>query len=77
MFVRGGLLLASIGIACGLVAAFAAMRLMASLLFGVSPVDPVTYAAITAIVFATAWLACWLPSRKAATVDPMNALRAE
>jgi predicted permease len=77
MFVRGGLLLAAIGIACGLVAAFAAMRLMASLLFGVSPVDPVTYAAITAIVFLTAWLACWLPSRKAATVDPMNALRAE
>jgi ABC-type antimicrobial peptide transport system permease subunit len=77
MFVRGGLLLAAIGIACGLVAAFAAMRLMASLLFGVSPVDPVTYAAITAILFVTAWLACWLPSRKAATVDPMNALRAE
>ncbi len=77
MFVRGGLLLAAIGIACGLIAAFAAMRLMASLLFGVSPVDPVTYAAITAIVFVTAWLACWLPSRRAATVDPMNALRAE
>jgi predicted permease len=77
MFVRGGLLLAGIGIACGLVAAFAAMRLMASLLFGVSPIDPLTYAAITVVVFATAWLACWLPSRKAAAVDPMNALRAE
>jgi predicted permease len=77
MFVRSGLLLASIGIACGLVAAFAAMRLMASLLFGVSPADPLTYTAITVVVFATAWLACWLPSRRAAAVDPMNALRAE
>lgn len=77
MFVRGGLLLACIGIACGLVAAFAAMRLMASLLFGVSAADPLTYAVITVVVFATAWLACWLPSRRAAAVDPMNALRAE
>ncbi|MFZ0663150.1 MAG: ABC transporter permease [Acidobacteriaceae bacterium] len=77
LFVRNGLLLAAIGIACGLVAALAAMRLMASLLFGVSPVDPVTYGAITVVVFATAYLACWLPSRKAAAVDPMRALRAE
>jgi ABC-type antimicrobial peptide transport system permease subunit len=77
MFVRDGLVLAGIGIACGLAAAFAAMRLMGSLLFGVSSYDPVTYAAITVGVFATAWLACWLPSRRAATVDPMDALRAE
>jgi predicted permease len=77
MFVRDGLVLAGIGIGCGLVAAFAAMRLMQSLLFGVSPVDPVTYAAITVAVFATAWVACWVPSRRAATVDPMHALRAE
>jgi predicted permease len=77
MFVRDGLILAGIGIACGLVAAFAAMRLMASLLFGVSAYDPVTYAAIAVGVFATAWLACYLPSRRAAAVDPMNALRAE
>jgi len=77
LFVRNGLLLAGIGIVCGLVAAFAVMRLMAALLFGVSPADPLTYAAITVVVFATAWLACWLPSRKAAAVDPMNALRAE
>ncbi|MGH9586524.1 MAG: FtsX-like permease family protein, partial [Acidobacteriaceae bacterium] len=77
LFVRNGLLLACIGIACGLVAAFAAMRLMASILFGVSPVDPLTYAAISALVFVTVWLACWLPSRKAAAVDPMHALRAE
>jgi ABC-type lipoprotein release transport system permease subunit len=59
------------------VTAFALMRLMQSLLFGVSPYDPVTYIVITAGIFMTAWLACWLPSRRAAAVDPMNALRAE
>ncbi|HTV82809.1 MAG TPA: ABC transporter permease [Acidobacteriaceae bacterium] len=77
MFVRGGLLLTGIGIGCGLVVALAAMRLMQSLLFGVSPYDPLTYAAITMAIFATAWLACWLPSRRALAVDPVNALRAE
>jgi ABC-type antimicrobial peptide transport system permease subunit len=77
LFVRHGLLLTGVGVACGLTAAFAAMRLMQSLLFGISPYDPLTYAAITLAIFATAWLACWLPSRKALAVDPMNALRAE
>ena len=77
MFVRDGLMLAGIGIACGLAASFVAMRLIKSLLFGVSPVDPVTYVAITVGVLGTVWLACYLPSRRAAEVDPMNALRAE
>jgi predicted permease len=77
MFVRDGLGLTAIGAACGLVAAFATMGLMSSLLFNVSPVDPVTYSAITAAVFAAACLACYLPSRRAATVEPVNALRAE
>ncbi|MGC2160836.1 MAG: ABC transporter permease [Silvibacterium sp.] len=77
LFVRDGLVLAAIGIGCGLVAAFTTMRLMKSLLFGVSAYDPVTYAAITIGIFATAWLACWLPSRRAAAVEPMHALRAE
>ena len=77
MFVRHGLLLTGIGIACGLVASFATMRLMSSLLFNVSPVDPVTYATIPFGIAAIAWLACYLPSRRAATVDPVKALRAE
>jgi ABC-type antimicrobial peptide transport system permease subunit len=77
MFVRQGLWLAGIGIACGLVASFAVMRLMSSLLFHVSPVDPLTYAAMTLGVVAIACLACYLPSRRAATVDPVIALRAE
>jgi predicted permease len=77
MFVRQGLWLTGIGVACGLVVAFIAMRLMSSLLFNVSPIDPITYIAITGGVVATAYLACYLPARRAATVDPVNALRAE
>ena len=77
LFVRQGLWLTGIGIGCGLVVAFVTMRLMSSILFNVSPVDPLTYVVITAGVIATAYLACYLPSRRAATVDPANALRAE
>ncbi len=77
MFVRQGLMLTGIGVACGLVAAFASMRLMSSLLFKVSAVDPITYGAMTLGVVVVAYLACYLPSRRAATVDPVEALRAE
>jgi predicted permease len=77
LFVRDGIWLAGVGVACGLLASFATMRLMSSLLFEVSPVDPPTYAAITALVLATVWLACYLPSRRAASIDPVSALRAE
>jgi predicted permease len=77
LFVRQGLLLTGIGLACGVVVAFLTMRLMSSLLFNVSPVDPMTYVTITLCVLATAYLACYLPARRAATVDPVNALRAE
>jgi ABC-type antimicrobial peptide transport system permease subunit len=77
MFVRHGLVLTGIGIVCGLIGAFAVMRLMSSLLFNVSPMDPITYAAVTVGVIVTAYLACYLPSRRAATVDPVDALRAE
>jgi predicted permease len=77
MFVRQGLRLTLIGAACGLVTAFGSMRLMSSLLFNVSPVDPVTYVTITIGVVAVAYLACYLPSRRAATVEPMEALRTE
>ena len=77
LFVRQGLVLAAIGAACGLVVAFVTMRLMSSILFNVSPVDPLTYGSITVGVAATAWLACYLPSRRAATVNPVTALRSE
>jgi predicted permease len=77
MFVRQGLWLTSIGVGCGLLVAFIVMRLMSSLLFNVSPIDPLTYATITVCVIASAYLACYLPSRRAAIVDPVNALRSE
>jgi predicted permease len=77
MFLGHGLLLTGIGVAFGLAASFAAMRLMSSLLFDVSPVDPVTYGTITVAIVVIASLASYLPSRRAATVEPVNALRAE
>ena len=77
MFVGQGLVLSGVGIACGLAAAFAVMRLMSSLLFKVSAVDPLTYVAASIGLIATALLASYLPSRRAAAVDPVEALRAE
>lgn len=77
MFVRNGLVLASIGVAIGLCAAAGLMGLMKSLLFGISPFDPLTYAAVPVVLIAAAMLASYLPARRAATVDPVEALKAE
>jgi len=77
MFIRHGLILTGIGATFGLVAAAIVMRLMSSLLFHVNPVDPITYAAVTLGLIFTAFIASYLPSRRAATVDPVEALRAE
>jgi predicted permease len=77
MFVRHGLSLTAIGVACGLVVAIIVMRLMSSLLFKVSPIDPVAYGAASLGLVATAFLASYLPSRRASAVDPVEALRAE
>lgn len=77
IFVRQGLILSGIGATCGLLAAFAVTRLMKSLLFGVSSVDPMTYAAVFAGLVVAALFASWLPARRAASVDPMETLRAE
>jgi predicted permease len=77
MFVRSALLLTAVGVAIGLGAAAALMRLMKSLLFGVSPMDPVTYAAIPLVLAACAMVASYLPARRAAAIDPVEALRAE
>ena len=76
MFVRQGLVLTAVGVACGVAIAFADMRLMSSLLFHVSPVDPWTYCAATLAIVAIAWVATYVPSRRAAVVDPVQALRA-
>jgi predicted permease len=77
MFVRQGLMLVAIGVAIGLAAATGTTRLMASLLFGVNPVDPATYPVVCVGLVGIAALASYLPSRRAATVDPMEALRTE
>ena len=77
MFVRHGLMLASVGVAIGLGAAAGVTRLMSSLLFGVTPLDPVTYVAVPLILATATVLASYLPARRAASVDPVEALRAE
>jgi predicted permease len=77
MFVRQGMLLAAGGIGCGLLLAFAATRLLKSLLFQVSPVDPVTYAFACVALCAAACLASYIPSRRTAAVNPVQALRGE
>jgi predicted permease len=75
MVLTRGIKLALFGIALGLVAALAATRLMAHLLYGVSPTDPLTFAAVAAGLLAVAMTASYLPARRAARVDPMIALR--
>jgi len=77
MFVRQGLLLAGIGAALGLAAAAGLTRLMSSLLFGVTALDPLTYAAVSVLLLVVAILASYIPARRAASVDPVSALRAE
>jgi predicted permease len=77
MFVRYGLALAAIGVAIGLGAAAGLTRLIKSVLFGISPVDPLTYTAVPLVLVAAAVLASYLPARRAAAVDPVETLRAE
>jgi predicted permease len=77
MFVRHALQLTGIGVVCGLVTAVLVVRLMSSLLFNVSAMDPATYATVAIGLVGTAFLASYVPSRRAAAVDPVEALRAE
>ena len=74
---REGLKLAITGAAIGLAAAFGLTRLMTSLLYGVSPTDPLTFAAVAVLLIVVALAACYIPARRAAAVDPMIALRHE
>jgi ABC-type antimicrobial peptide transport system permease subunit len=77
LFVRYGLTLASIGAAIGLLAAAGLTRLMSSLLFGVSALDPITYVAVPCVLVTAAILASYLPARRVAAVDPVEALKVE
>lgn len=77
MFVRQGLLLAAIGVVIGLVASAALSRWMAALLYGVKPLDPITFAAVPLVLVLAVIAASYLPARRATKVDPIIALRAD
>ena len=77
MIARQGGLVALAGVLAGLAAALVGGRLIASLLYDVSPRDPAVFAATAVVLFGVATLACWVPARRAAHVSPVEALRAD
>jgi len=77
LVVGNGMKLVAIGLAAGLAGAFWLTRYMAALLYGVKPTDPVTYLAVALVLLAVAFLATYIPARRAARVDPVIALRYE
>ena len=77
LVLRQGLALAIFGSGIGLLVAIAASRVLASLLFGVSRLDPVTYAGVILLLLSVSGLACWIPARRAARLDPIIAIRSE
>jgi ABC-type antimicrobial peptide transport system permease subunit len=76
-FVRHGVALTAAGVGCGLLAASALTRFMTSMLFGIGPLDGVTFAVVAVVMLVTAALASYVPARRATLVDPIDALRAE
>jgi ABC-type antimicrobial peptide transport system permease subunit len=77
MFLRHGLSLTAAGIVVGIGVALVLTRVMSALLFGVGPMDPITYATVASALTAVGLLAAYLPARRAARVDPVSALRAD
>jgi ABC-type antimicrobial peptide transport system permease subunit len=77
LFLGRGLIVAGIGVTIGLGAAAGATRLMRSLLFEISPLDPITFAAVPVVLAMAAALAGYLPARRAVTIDPVETMRAE
>ena len=77
LVMRNGMKLAAMGLVIGLVGAFLLTRLMARLLFHVGPTDAVTFASVSVGLLLVAFLACYLPARRATKVDPLVALRYE
>jgi ABC-type antimicrobial peptide transport system permease subunit len=77
LVIAQGLRLALVGVGIGLPAAYAAMRMVKSLLYGVSATDPLTFIVIALLLLVVASLACWIPARRATKVDPLQALRHE
>jgi putative ABC transport system permease protein len=77
LVLRNGMLLAAIGVALGLIGAFALTRVMTTLLFGTSPTDALTFTVVSVLLLLVALLACYIPARRATRVDPLKALRYE
>jgi putative ABC transport system permease protein len=77
LVVSQGMLLVVVGLAIGLVAALGLTRLMESLLFGVTAKDPLTFVAVAGLLAVVAFIACYIPARRATKVDPLTALRYE
>jgi predicted permease len=77
LFVRRGLAVVGVGVLLGLGAAVAVTRLMESLLFGITPLDPIAFATMPLVLAVAAWLATYLPARRAMAVDPVETMRAE
>jgi putative ABC transport system permease protein len=77
MVLKQGMALALVGVAAGMLGAFALMHAVKSLLFGVTPTDPTTFGLVAAVLAAAALVACYIPARRAAQVDPLQALRAD
>jgi putative ABC transport system permease protein len=77
MVLRGGLQLVGLGVGVGLLASFAATRVIANQIWGVSPRDPLTLVAVVAVVALAGLAACYFPARRATKVDPLVALRVE
>ena len=77
LVMRQGMAIAAFGIVLGVGGAYALSRLTASLLYGVSPSDPTTYAAVAGVIAVVAAAACILPTRRATRVDPLEAIRAD
>jgi len=77
LILKQGMRLTAIGIVLGLVLSFTATRVLSGLLYGIKPGDPLTFAAVSIFLSAVAFISCFIPARRAASIDPMKSLRAE
>jgi putative ABC transport system permease protein len=77
MVIRQGITLTLIGVAIGIIAALGVTRLISSMIFGITPYDPITFVVVAAVLVAVAFLSSYLPARRATRVDPVVALRYE